>query len=423
MRHGKVLVVAVVLAMVAAACSEGGRSGTRTTSPAATSTSPDTTTSPTPTTEPVVADASVVAARRADLATVTDLFETRHVAPLDLGSELPDDAELAAMDEPGFLATVMAVTAGRARDGHSGVFPLAQPDLQLWPLQLYTFADGWRVVAALPGHDELVGRQVTAIGGRDPDAAAELVAPLVPRDNDASLRGRLPQYLVVPEVLAGVGLAPSLELDGEHVALEPVPAREYATHFDLFDPLVCPGLPSEVPTWDVRTVDDAAVIRWGRVVFRMDGRSHREFADEVAETIASANPAHVVLDLRDNPGGELPANEPLLDLLQNVTADRPDALRILVGRCTFSAAALMTAELRTTTDARLLGETMGGAPGLWADARLRRLPESGIQVHVATGAYGDLDLPAEAVVDREVPVTWDDHAAGRDPTLAAALQP
>ncbi|MBY5162755.1 hypothetical protein [Salsipaludibacter albus] len=422
MGRGRVLVAVVVLATVSAGCSDEGPSSTGTTSPTATSTSRDPTTSAAPATESV-AEASVVAARRADLATVTELFETRHVAPLDLGPELPDDAELAAMDEPAFLATVMDATAGRARDGHSGVFPLAQPDMQLWPLQLYPFADGWRVVAALPGHDDLVGREVTAIGGREPDATADLVAPLVPRDNDASLRGRLPQYLVVPEVLAGVGLAPTLELDGQDVALDPVPARDYATHFDLFDPLVCPGLPSEVPTWDVRTVDDAVVVRWGRVVFRLDGRSHREFVDEVATTIESADPARVVLDLRDNPGGELPANAPLVDLLQDVTADDPDALRILVGRCTFSAAALMAAELRTTTDARLLGETMGGAPGLWADARLHRLPESGIQVHVATGAYGDMDRPAATVVDREVPVRWDDHAAGRDPTLAAALQP
>lgn len=365
-------------------------------------------------------DPDAVAAHRADLDALVELFATNHVAPVDLAPAIPDRTVLASLSDDEFLAAVMVASAGRPRDGHSGVFPLAQPELRLWPVQLYSFEDGWRVVAATPDHADLVGREVTAIGGLSPDEAAALVAPLVPRDNDASLTGRLPQYLTVPSVLAGVGIEPGLELDGELVTIDPVAATAYAEAFDLFDPLVCPPLPRAGPLWTVEEHDDAVAVRWGRVVFHLDDRSHREFVDEVAASIAATTPRRVVLDLRDNPGGELPANEPLVGLLQEVAGDRP--LVILVNRCTFSAAALMASELLTTTDATLVGEPMGGAPGLWADARVHRLPESGVAVHVASGAYGDLDLPAETEPDVAIEVLWDDHEAGRDPALAAALE-
>ncbi len=420
---GRVGVVVVLATLVAGgACTGGGTDGTGADADPATAAAPSPSMAPSPSAAVDEAvEPSVVAARRADLAAVSDLFATEHVAPVDLDPAGPDDAALASMSESGFLATVMAATAGRQRDGHSGVFPLAQSDLGLWPVQLYAFEDEWRVVAALPGHEALVGRAVTAVGGHDPAAAAERVAPLVPRDNDASLAGRVPQFLVVPDVLEGVGLAPTLELDGEEVAMDPVAARDYAAHLGLFDPLVCPGLPREGSPWAVRVDDDAVVVRWGRVAFRLDGRSHRAFVDEVAATIESADPTRVVLDLRDNPGGELPAGAPLVELLQQVARDRPGALRLLVGRCTFSAAALVATELLATTDARLVGEPMGGAPGLWADARIHHLHESGIAVHVASGTYGDLDQPAETVPDVTVPVRWADHVDGHDPALDAAL--
>lgn len=369
--------------------------------------------------------AAEVRDRQDDLELLVALFRDHHPEGFDLAEELADvGAHAGTLTPQEFLAAVMTAAAGRERDGHSGVFPLAQRDLDLWPLQLYGFDDSWRVVAASPAHDHLVGREVTGIGGVPASSAAERVSPLVPADNGASRRGRLPQYLVTPAVLEGVGLEASLELDGEPVRPGTIAADEYAERFGIFYPLVCPPLPRTDPSlWSLEERGGAVIVRFARVVFRDDDRTVEQLAAELRATVARTDPDRVVLDLRDNPGGELPAGRPLVVALREVVADRPGALRILVNRCTFSAAALMASELATTTDALIVGEPMGGSPGIWADARPYTLPGSGIVVHVASRWYEPVDptLPATVAPDVSVATLWSDRAAGRDRALEAAL--
>lgn len=362
--------------------------------------------------------------RAGDLEVLADAFARLHPDPPDLDEGLADlQGRLQQLTPEELLVAVMDLTAGREGDGHSGVFPVAQPELGLMPLQLYDFDDGWRVVAAMAPYEDLVGGEVTAVGGMPVDDVAVRVAPLVSRDDDASLRGRLPQYLVVPAVLAGLGLDPSLTVDGDVVRPDPVPVAEYATWLDLFDPLVCPPLPRAAPPWAVEARDGTVVARFGRTVPSLEGRSAAAFAQEVRDELASTDDPVLVLDLRDNPGGDNAAYAPLLDVAQQAAADRPDAVRLLVNRCTFSAAAQLVAEVLATTDATVVGETMGGTTRLWGDARTTTLPASGIVVHVATRWHerGGTSIPMVVAPDVRVPVTWADRVAGRDPALDAAI--
>ena len=96
-----------------------------------------------------------------------------------------------------------------ARDGHSGVFPLDETHRsrpRLYPVRLFAFADGVRVVGGRPG---LVGLRLVSVAGTPVDRLAAEVAPLVPADNDASRRARTWQWAVVAEVLHGLGLTPT----------------------------------------------------------------------------------------------------------------------------------------------------------------------------------------------------------------------
>lgn len=360
----------------------------------------------------------------ADLDQLRDSVQRIHPEGLRDGAALPTTAaDVAGTAGTELLATTMAALAGRPRDGHSGVFPTAQDTLPMWPLQLYDFDDGWRVVATDAEHAHLVGRAVTGVGGVAVEEAAALVAPLVPRDNAASLRGRLPLYLVVPAVLAGVGLGATLQLDGEVVTPATVPAADYADRFGLFSPLVCPPLPRPGgPAWTIEDDRDAVVLRYRRVVFSSDGTSSEDLAAQLADRLGTTDASRLVLDLRDNPGGELPAAAPIVEVAQRFAADHPAGLRILVGRCTFSAAALTVAELVATTDAVLVGEAVGGSPGIWADPRTVTLPETQLVAHVGRTWYPPADpgLPVQLEPDVAVPVRWTDHRDGTDPAFDAA---
>src|SRR5690606_32573803 len=102
------------------------------------------------------------------------------------------------------------------------------------------------------------------------------------------------------------------------------------------------------------------------------------------ELLQENDGARVVLDLRHNMGGELGNQEPLLEWLQAYDAAKPGALYAPIGRQTFSAAALLTAQLEQTLDALLVGEPTGSQPTFFATSRRILLPNSGLTAHVST---------------------------------------
>lgn len=362
--------------------------------------------------------------RRADLEALVEAYEWTHPSPparlRDRVQALAARADDLSSDE--FLVEVSRLTAGRDRDGHTGVFPLGQPDLGIWPLQLYEFDDGWRVIRARPPYRELVGGKVTAIGGRPVAQVKRMTTPLVSRDNAATVRGRLPQYVIVPAVLRGLGLEASLTVDGRRVVPQPISTEAYATWADIFYPLVCPRLRApDVPDWAVRRSGDAVVARFGLVSSLSDDLGIDEFADRVRR-LARKTSGPVVIDVRDNPGGDNGTYRALLSAVVEIARRDPRRLRLVFGRCTFSAATNFAAEVMAETDAVSFGEPMGGSPNMWGDADEFTLPESGIVLHVATVKWelGGRDWRPMIKPDVAVPLRWSDYRGGKDQALRAA---
>ena len=110
----------------------------------------------------------------------------------------------------GVLRLVARVSAD-GRDGHTGVFVWGTGDylVHSLPLRLWSFADGLFVVDALGRYRALIGDRVVSIAGRPIRAALDAVHPLVPRDNPSTVELITPRFLLVPEILHGVGLVRS----------------------------------------------------------------------------------------------------------------------------------------------------------------------------------------------------------------------
>jgi hypothetical protein len=324
------------------------------------------------------------------------------------------------------------------RDGHSGIFPLDPAhdgELGLLPVRLYDFADGLFVVDAIERPD-LVGARVESVGGTPVDEVRALVEPLVPHDNDSSLRARAPQFMLVAELLHGLGVTASPEeadlglvlRDGsrEVVPFQPMPAAEYAAAFpDLFHPLVPQGLPAQTePPYLARRLEE----RWlttldgGRAVYaayNVTLGSTLDFAEALRRRAARPGVERVVLDLRHNPGGDNTTYGALLEELVAV-----DDLVVLVGRTTFSAAANLLAELEDRADPVLVGEPSGGSPNLYGDTIAVSLPESGWSAQIAGVHWAPAGADSRLAFEPDVPVelTSADFFAGRDPVLSAALR-
>jgi hypothetical protein len=317
------------------------------------------------------------------------------------------------------------------RDGHSGVHPLspvAGQRLSAYPLRLYRFPEGLYVVQS--EDRSLVGARIAAIGGVPADEVEARVRPLITRDNEWTVLDRLPYFVVVAEVLRGLGIAPVFEFElspggRRQVAFEPISVAE---HIGLFggwwEATTRPGrqplyLRLRNIQYGLTRIDRGRALYVAYNATTDPGLVPRK----LIRMSRSKRVRRVIIDVRLNGGGNNTTYWGLIAALRHPRINRPGRLRVLIGRRTFSAAGNFAADVDRRTRARFFGEPTGGAPSQWGDSAPISLPSLGIVPQTAVEYVGDPDDARVATMpDVPVPVSAADFFAGRDPVLAAALR-
>ncbi len=348
------------------------------------------------------------------------------------------------------FASLVASVGAKGRDGHSHVhvlFGALPTPSEVFPLRLYWFSDGLVVADAMERYQDLIGMRVVRIGDSTIEEAVEAVGPAISRDNEMTLRARVPLFLVYATLLEGAGVIPAAgpvrwrladERDTQILReIEPVEEREFLSWLFARSPRGVLPPPQDKPTpFALRNLEEsfwASVLPGTNVLYvgynaaeekTRSGESLADFARRVADLAARSRVEQVVIDLRHNDGGDNTTYGPLLETLADESIDKPGRLFALIGRRTFSAAGNFATELERTTDAVFVGESTGTSPNQYGDADPFRLPHSGLLVGISTRYHqkSDPDDPRLAIdPDLPVPLSSKDYFAGRDPALEAVL--
>ena len=323
--------------------------------------------------------------------------------------------------------------------GHSETPPPDDPALLLrqLPIRLGLFDDGLFVTAVEPRHRRLHGARVLRIGGLSVEDATAAVAPTIQRDNEMGVRLRLPERLVLAEVLHARGVTDSPDratftvtrTDGTEVSvtLDAVPPGETVEWAEIRK--LGPGprhlRHPERNFWLDRLPDfHALYVRLGEC-YNEDDETLRDFAERVLEATRGERVRRVILDLRGNPGGDNSLNHPLLHaMIRSEKLREPGRLFVLIDRGTFSAALMLTVDLERHTPAVFVGESTGGKPNHYGDSRKLELPHSGLTVRISSLEW-QYSSPRD---DRPwvpphlpVAVTSEDFFRGADPELTAVI--
>jgi hypothetical protein len=380
---------------------------------------------------------------RAELDRALELLERVHpepfhaidrasfVAELDsLKERLPDLAPEEAATE---LMRIWALLATE-RDGHQFALPLDDGQDQVLPIRVYEFAEGVFVTDAMAPHRDLAGARVTAIGQTPIGEVLERAAVLVPRDGPATLPSFRPIYLLRAIALRGLGIAGpgavpvTVETDGEErtVELETVAADAFVAWAGW---LPFHGLPPRAGIAYTRPpqANFSVELLNAESVYARYAQIQPVSADEIAELRRLAerpSVRRVVIDLRQNPGGDNTTYGPLLSALRDVALD--GRLVVLTDRVTFSAASNFTTQLEQSTSATFAGEPMGGGLNFWDDVDWIELPDFVVPMRLAISTrYWEMSSPDDPRLsiepDLAVPMRAVDYFAGRDPLRAAVL--
>ena len=380
-----------------------------------------------------------------------------------------------ALSEAEFYMEVRRIV-GLADNGHSNVAnaPIVL-NFGMAPLSVYWFSDGLHIVRVPPQHKHLLGARIDAINGRPP-ADLETVLMKYSSGNAGYFRRyTAPLLMLSPVLLHAIGLSRSpdgLELRlttraGEriHVKLDVDPkplwaGAGYPWHYlipaplegennwstVIDDPSALPlHLQEEEKLFRYVLLEDGAVAYIQLRSNKGPGDSVRGFVAKTRKRLESDRPHSIILDNRQNPGGNLGLTADFALALPSLA--KPEGrVYVITSRATFSAG-IYTSFFPEAADPErtvIVGEHVGDRPRFWAETDGRapfRLPDSGYHIGVSLRMHD----PGAGCHDRDkchllqgfptrwsiavgsfdpewpVPASFADFAAGRDRAMERIL--
>ncbi|MES2515907.1 MAG: hypothetical protein V4580_17260 [Bacteroidota bacterium] len=109
-----------------------------------------------------------------------------------------------------------------------------------------------------------------------------------------------------------------------------------------------------------------------------------KFNNELFTLIASQQPSKIVLDLRDNSGGNSGTLYPFIEKIKGSYLNRKGKFFVLIGKQTFSSAVMNAVDLKRNSNAIFIGEATSGNINHYGEVRGFSLPKSKIVIAYST---------------------------------------
>jgi hypothetical protein len=264
---------------------------------------------------------------------------------------------------------------------------------------------------------------------------------LITRDNETTLLYKRTLHYVVPEILHTLGIVDDAER-GDYLledangglsvlTVPPIDKEEYRNTMaqsvglpEQPNPLYLSNL-TEFFWMHILPDTTTLYIKYNVILPEtQSGLTMTAFSQQIANAVVSNPIEKVVVDVRQNGGGNAFTFAPLIDVLSRATIDQPNRLYVLIGRQTFSAAANFVTVLEQRANHVIFaGEPTGGSLNNYGDTQSFNLPYSGYGVLVPTlyWEYAPGDPRLAIAPDLAVGLTADDYFNQRDPVLAAVI--
>ncbi len=351
-----------------------------------------------------------------------------------------DELERVALEgsDEAYLVALMQLLA-TVRDGHTtmpimhnvgeGRFPMRLP------IRLRPFHDGIYVIAAKDEAMPLLGARVTAMGGLPINAVMERFETMWPADNVAAIQAGA-SWLGMPAFLAGLGITDTedapLMITAEgasgpvEATLQPRadawPGRVTVERSMFRQELWRDEAGSH--NYLRRLRDERALYLYLGMVGDTETLSFSDLTDQVATALEETGYDRLVIDLRDNGGGDNTLSERLRRVVATSRYNEPGRLIILTSPLTFSAAVNIAARFERDTFPIFVGEPTGEGANLYGDTESLSGSATGMAISVSALRWQDsvpFDERVWIMPDVYVPRTYEEWIAGHDKGLEVAL--
>jgi hypothetical protein len=330
---------------------------------------------------------------------------------------------------------IASITAS-ARDAHTTTI---MPITRFMPFEFYWFPEGIYIITCLGETADALNCKVTHFNGIPIEEVIQRVELIVSHENDAFLKAQLPKYFQAVEVLYGLEIIDefdhvelSLETVGGEVLDITVPTYGYK---EFKSKTIRNANVSEINLPLYRRNKDKNYWRYfiaesNTLYFNynscreMQDISVQRFTMELMEFINREDVRRLVVDLRNNLGGNSTLLEPFIkELSKCEKLNRISGIYVILGRETFSSALLNAYALKNKTKAIFIGEATGGKPNCYGEVKFFNLKNSKLQIRYSTEYYKlvEDDEQQSFFPDAITEVTIKDYIDDRDPCMDYAL--
>jgi uncharacterized protein (TIGR03437 family) len=329
----------------------------------------------------------------------------------------------------------MAQIVASIGEAHTSLpLPQGPTPFRWFPFTFYGFDDGWRVNAVRPDLAQLLGCRIVQIGDTPIDDVYSKVAIVISHENDQWLKQQFPDYARWADVLKTVGVIASLDsaqwtfeaLDGHRFSLEIVTIPQGS--------ISGVGLPDRQGFAPLYTQNTAlnywyTYIESTRTMYVAYNRCTDSdppfslFTQQVFGIFDTTPVDRLIIDLRNNPGGNSTVFDPFLAALQARQSRFASGTKkiVIIGRKTISSSLLNAISLKSQPDTVLIGEPTGGKPNSYGETQNLTLPNSGATLSYSTKLFSSPITTESLLPDRTILFYSRDSFARHDPFLATAL--
>lgn len=368
-----------------------------------------------------------------------DLYHT--ISKEDFAHEIQNlKSRLSELTTFQVIAELMRLThgiGGGTSDGHTSV-PLWDLEVHRYPISLFNFDGELRVVRVPQDQTQLLGKKLKSIDGVDIEEIYARVSNYTPfTENEQSSMVRTATYLLIGELLHALNLTSNIdkaafvfedELGNEFpIVLEALvkEERDEMAYKDLsiaHPKITRPDTATLPDLWYTGVNKNKTVyVKFHR--YPSDPQIMREFGEEILDFINTHTSNNLIIDLRDNYGGDFYLGLLLpwaLNLADSI--DWKNGVYLLTDRVTYSAATINATQFRQLLNAKIVGEPTGGNPNGYQDMGQFTLPNSNVLVTYSKRNFKlqEKDTPG-LQPDILISPKWEKYKNGLDEVLQWVL--
>jgi len=338
-------------------------------------------------------------------------------------------------------------------DGHTSFYPGNQKKkwFGFFPMKFWFFSDGIYVISTTEKYKAFLGQKLVRIENTSIADVFSKISTTIGADNDKEYDYSVPFLIPRPDLLHALEITSSADKAEFHfengsTTLSSIGLKEWRNEEYICSNVLFPKgkSPSQRPEilfatsltldslaqrryyWYTRLEDENAIfLQYNQCWDQKDRPAFAAIMNTMFNELDETNAERLIIDLRQNTGGEPLIAKPLLEeLTKRKKYIDEGRVFVIVGRRTFSAALTNAVQLRKI-GVRTVGEAPRGKPNNPSEGRDIDLKSTKIWVTVSTQfverdpELGDQNyLP----IDIRCDMTFDDYRNAKDVALQKALE-